>query len=1011
MALRQKAMSEPGTIAPPRRSDNRSSRQRMALACAAASAVAAVLVALGPADARHHRYTWPSAAAVAADAPYFAPLQLARHQAQRITVRVACGALNAADRSPGQPVVIASTGRTPVLTGGLSLTLDGSRLSGLVGPSEFASVDWTAVASDDPTCQVDLVVEDARWQLTIDDRVESGTLAVPAVSGLLSDLAPVGRGKPVAITVTTQAAGSDPSTLQIGLTAVALLGFAISVGFLALRRPEERRLRRPRIAQVMRSLHWADGIVAIGLMSWWILGPALVDDGYVLNRSLDYGRTGEFASILDPFGAPLGFGYFHHLAILGLAQISTAMVWLRLSALLVTAIAWIACRYSLNVMVRDRWDRRPSSAALATLVFAFVLVWIAWLNTLRPEPAVAMLAVITLVGAQSFVRSPSIMPLIVAGTTAALALSIHPAGIVALAPLIALVPHVWRWLQQVGRTAWFDLATAVLAVSALGLLLLFVDTDLDSWQFGNSLLVDSAHNLTWRDELTRYDLLFSHPEFAFGTTARQASIVFPFLAVPLFLTRRKRGREPLLDLVGQSLILSVGLIAFTPSKWPWQFGALGLIAALAISVEIERLRADRPNRVGRQLLVIGSALAGSILVWSSISTWSQWVLVQHPFEKGGKGVIGFDLSRPLPWLMVVAASFILLAVIILRRTSKLRVRTAVATWLGSVSSWAIAASTALVVVVTIAAFMFDAARTAPAWSVGGQSIDELLGGPTCGIADDLLAANASRGVPLALAPESDEASGVGAVVREAPELASLGVVIVEPKDVENLGAAFDARELAAATGIVPSPWYLLPNLHEEEGVGVWTSGTFGIGQGRLFVQYGRADAGRVTDLGVFDVSATQSDATWLAHDLTAVEVPPRGADRLRVIGADPSPAADSGIAFTAPRSVKYLPLAHLLTRPNVATLVGPQARLYVPCVTDPSLRNGVAEPPRYLISDTFGPIFPFGPESYLWSLYPLRPMLLRAGTSPIPPLFTVTFVDRDGALGTLVPASRRLLEQ
>jgi len=62
--------------------------------------------------------------------------------------------------------------------------------------------------------------------------------------------------------------------------------------------------------------------------------------------------------------------------------------------------------------------------------------------TLRPEPAIALLVVAILACCIRYLRSPGLEPLVVAILLAGLALTIHPAGAVALAPLLVCARRV-----------------------------------------------------------------------------------------------------------------------------------------------------------------------------------------------------------------------------------------------------------------------------------------------------------------------------------------------------------------------------------------------------------------------------------------------------------------------------------------------------------------------------------------------------------------------------------------
>ena len=149
----------------------------------------------------------------------------------------------------------------------------------------------------------------------------------------------------------------------------------------------------------VRSSRRSGGLV---LGVWWIVAPAHIDDGWIWPQNRIFADLGAVTFYFDFWGvtAPLGYWltWLGHWAI----GSTTDLIVMRLPVLAVLVATWLICRASLRVALggrlvgRSRW----------VLAAAFLVGSTAWGMTIRPEPTVAVLALVSLWAVLAFEHSP-----------------------------------------------------------------------------------------------------------------------------------------------------------------------------------------------------------------------------------------------------------------------------------------------------------------------------------------------------------------------------------------------------------------------------------------------------------------------------------------------------------------------------------------------------------------------------------------------------------------------------
>ena len=375
------------------------------------------------------------------------------------------------------------------------------------------------------------------------------------------------------------------TTLQAIGWATAALASVVALVLVAFARVPRRPWRALRNAgqAFVRSIRVVDGVVGVSLLSWWVLSPAFYDDGWTIARQRGFETTRGFSSYYNGLGTNLPNDYWLDWLQHWFTQSFETLLTLRIPALLCLAVIWALSRWTLSRVVPTGTSTRGLPEWV--LASAFLAGAMAWGMTLRPEPIIAVLVAASMACAVWFSQGRGAAPVAVFAVLVPLAATGHHAGVVLLAPLLVISGPILRWARE-------ELATAVAIVtSAFALLVTLAFVGSDIAQRANDAQATRLYGGvtdTWRDEASRYDYL------SFGVAAnplRRGWVALVVLAVLAFLLRRRRVRTSL-DLAPGSLGVALVLLIATPSKWPWHFGALVGIAAVAVASETIRLRRD-----------------------------------------------------------------------------------------------------------------------------------------------------------------------------------------------------------------------------------------------------------------------------------------------------------------------------------------------------------------------------------------------------------------------------------
>ncbi|MCZ7587268.1 MAG: arabinosyltransferase domain-containing protein [Gaiella sp.] len=711
--------------------------------------------------------------------------------------------------------------------------------------------------------------------------MRSGTLTSgPTVFGLITEL-DLHAGAPLSVRVRPIAQDTRPSAGQTALRIVGAIFLAIAV--IVLLWPLMRPRAWPRRRRI--GLSTQDLFVGVTLGAWWLLAPLHFDDGWVRARQVNSLVSGGFSNFYEPWGANLPmatwFEWLQHFVV----GRSDALALHRLATILVVAATWGACRACLTKLV----GRGPTRADAAwwTAAMAFSLGAAAFGITLRPEPAISLLAVAVLGCSLDYLERPRLWPIALSTFLCGLAVTIHPSGAVAFAPLAICVPQMIRDARRRIAFDVLELASVVPIGLAWMVLLAFLDSDFTTHRVSLALLRDTEeHGAGILQELDRYASL----SFIGASPLRRLVVGWILLAGLLAVATAFSRRNLAQRLPTASVLVGLVTLVFAPSKWIWHFGALIGLSVVALGFETYRLGTLKLVSVARWSVVAGGLIA---VLWAV-----RYPGIWGPIDTERLAVL--YSTRPYVAATVLAFGGLLVA-------SGLR-------WVSRPQLVVLPVLTAALLSMTTLLFAIDAA-TPGEWTAARQVLSSFGGRDGCGVASDLVVS-----VPGALR------SGAALDSRSVRAIAS------------------HRGDVTPAVSPIPG-WYPVP----KESVGVFTQGLRRVN--RLRVTWGRRTSSGIKHLRSGKAQIGQANWGYARWQFLAEDSLPRRPRDANMIRFDATGTKGLRGTAVITRPVPYTPsrLSAILDRPRAVSFVAPFLFEATPCAKLPRLAYGVAEPPDVIV--------------------------------------------------------------
>ena len=776
------------------------------------------------------------------------------------------------------------------------------------------------------------------------------------------------------------------------LAVIAMVALCFAGSIVCLRRLDTRAGRRPpRLAPAgwwKPTLRDLAVFAALGI--WWLIGAMTSDDGYILTIARARESAGYISNYYRWFANPESpFGWFYELYSLWV-QVSTATPWVRLPAMLMGAVSWLLI--SREVLPRLGQQVRRSHAAGWAAAAVFLAFWLPYNNGLRPEPVVVLFSLLALCAVERAVATRRLMPAALGLVGAALALAANPHGMMAVTPFVAALKPLVRIVRLRAREyGWLPVLAPIAASGFAIIAVIFWDQTWQSVVDATTLKTTYGPSQDWYEEFSRYVLLFS--QTADGSLTRRFPVLLVILCLVtcvVMLLRKGRIRGAALGpsrrLLGVTLLTFVAL-TLTPTKWTHHFGvfaavggALAALTALATSDEVLRSKRNRAGFVAGLLLMCAFAVTGPN-AWWYVSGWGVPWYDKAP-SIGGKSVSA---------LFLVAAAIAGVVALVEhlrldehkpisgtdRRERKAltghekRIR---ALRLGTAP---LSLVCALLVVGELGLFAKAVQERSGKYSLGMDNIRQLAG--------------TSRGLSDYVYVESDPKQGMLTVSEDQPGRAAPGTeeVPVPPKQELDREETPDHYLQARMTGFnrnglppvdrsdTEQPDWKPPHQFGGDDAPVWGSyDPQGLSTGELRTQWydlpQRATSGEVpvvlslagrdnalqVEFGQdtpdgFKVMERRPVRTtrgktpkWRESRIT-VDGKAQGATKMRVVGRDQVLGPKGWVAVSAPRAPQLRKMTDYIG--DAPTFVEWPAALVHPHLQIPSLRNGIAEMPRFRV--------------------------------------------------------------
>jgi len=802
----------------------------------------------------------------------------------------------------------------------------------------------------------------------------SAALPVPEVSELATDADGQDAAAGLAVSLHTDARyESTPTALKIGLLvgcAAALLTLLTLSwrwwGGQGAHRQEP--LPRP-------TLRKADAVLVIVSAVWVLLAPTNFDDPWYLLMARGAQRSGSISNAIYMFNVTENpFVASQYVLQAWGALGGWGLTWMRLVPLAYGLGTWLLLRV---LLVAGFSRQMGSGRATWALLVAYLLWWLPYGLTLRPEPLIVLLAAATLLLAELARRRRSVGALSAATATAALAMSVSPSGLVAAAPLVLALPWLWRWWRAQGVLT--QVATVLtLAAAATSLVLVgFADATL-----GDVLESTAVHRwyyqtFSWYQEKVHYQTILSFKDSS--QWARRAPVVLTIavLLVVLVGGARKLGKHPADDdpvrrmLVSSAACSAIALILLTPTptKFVNHFGAAA--AAPTVFLAAALLRSPLPDcRLSRRLsdcagvitAVVGTAiLVGAVsLSFAGPNLWRPYSDRGQPFgnhltaaqDQPDLGSMrpelgGVQLANPMLWVgLALLASCD-------RWWWRRRGRD---TGLTADRAVLLVGSSAIVVM-TIVVFVWAPLRQYPGWSVALSATRAVQGQP-CALADyaQVLVDTAEQPVPAGPAITD------GAFARPADRPVPVPAPVVGTRAwyeaIDRDGQAYPDTGPLTKTGLLVTPWFALP----PQGGTALLIPLLGAHTGQqLALEYTTAagPSPAVTGSVALPVERavpwTQTvpqTQQWQQAALALDRLGTRRPTSVRLVVRDRVSDAESVLAVGQPRLAQWRPLAALTARAPV--YVDQLTATLLPCVDQVGVEHGIARAPEVLVRSDEG---------------------------------------------------------
>ena len=490
-------------------------------ALAALTVVLGIAIPFAPVNADDPVVSWPKAGEPATSTS----IPLTPYRPMSISADVPCAALRGGgDALRTEPVSAGTPGR------GLTVSSSGGRVT--VTSDGATLLDEVLPLS---ACTYRFVADGTTTTLTRDGQVLT---SLPALAPQVAELATEAPGTPgLAATIhPDDRYSSVPSALKLTLLILHAIALAATL-VLAWRRwrgtPQPGARVRPTLA---------DAAVVVVSLAWVVLSPVQNDDSWYLLMARNATPTGFIGNQnlhVRHDGEPVRRQPVPHG---GLGPPREPVRHARVGPALDAGPAAAAGPAHLVPAARAARDgARVASRAAAWVPWTLLGAHLAWFlpygMALRPEVFIVPLFAAVMLLCEVARRREAVGPLIPATAAAALAVTVSPGGLVAAAPVVVLLPWLYRWLTTASWRTRLGVVGAVIAAGTIAIPIAFGDATL-----GDVLEATDVHSwyyvtFPWYEEWAHYRTLIET-----GTWGRRVPVLLTVvLLVVVSIGSGRRG--------------------------------------------------------------------------------------------------------------------------------------------------------------------------------------------------------------------------------------------------------------------------------------------------------------------------------------------------------------------------------------------------------------------------------------------------------------------------------------
>ena len=747
-----------------------------------------------------------------------------------------------------------------------------------------------------------------------------------------------------------------------------------------------------------------DLTVTAALVIWHFLGAGTSEDGYIQVMGRNAAESGLLSNYYRFFGIPEAPFDWYYSFLSHWASISTAGIWMRLPGLIAGLLSWFIL--SRVILPRLGTAIRTSRWAVFSGAAVFVVFWIAFCSGLRAEPIIVLGSLITWWLVESAIATRRLLPAALATFAALLTFAAGPQGVVAIAVLIVGSRPMLRIVRSLRREyGLLPLFASLAAAASLIVFLVFRTQTVANIVQAVQVRYSVGPTLSWYQELMRYYFLtVGTPDAALAKRIPVLLMIVALGATIALMLRRRRlagfAPGPVWRLIG-TVLLTIGLLSFVPTKWTLQFGVFAGVAAALAAVSTAAL-ISVAGRSARAVWAYSTVLLGACAVAAAGNNAWGWAYDYGiPWFDKAPVIAGQPLSTL--FLVLTGASFLVLIWVCVRparpgtpaSTTQRRRRL-----IAGVPVLVIAAALVLAEFALFGRAALERADTYTTFSANMRA----LTGNACGMADRVLVEeNPNRGMldpvggkdrSTTLRGESTgfTPDGVGFDLTPEPVRMGAGTIDVSspghstsaqgatpgtvggigPRTVNGSRAALPFGLDPATTPVLgsfgfdngtarlTSGWYQLPERDASPLIVLSAAGSIfsitpdgaPIGGRDLKIEFGDRSGGEFTPIGApfvpIDAGPDHANRPWRNLRIPMDAVPEK-ATALRIVAVDANLNPDEWLAVTPPRAPQLRSLQDVVGSDDPVLLdlsVGSQ----FPCQSPITAHDGVFTVPHWRIT-------------------------------------------------------------